>query len=265
VHPVLWSGLGLTVPTYGALLVAGFLGGVLLVRRRAPALGLDPDRMTTVAAQLAIAGTAGSRLWFVLAEPAPYLAQPWRLLAVWEGGHVWYGAVAGGLGALLWHARHTADLRTLGDLYLPAASFGHLCGRLGCFAAGCCWGRPTDLPWGVVFPETSLCREPNVPLHPTQLYEAGGEALILLVLLAVWRRHRTAGEVGLAYLTLYPLLRLALEPLRGDVASVTRAGISLTPAQLASLALLLGAAAAWGRLRRTAADAPRGTSRVRPR
>jgi phosphatidylglycerol---prolipoprotein diacylglyceryl transferase len=252
VHPVLWHGLGIVVPTYGALLVVGFLLGVLLVRRRAPQLGLDADRMTEVAAQLTLAGTVGSRLWFVLADPAPFLARPWLILALWEGGHVWYGALAGGLAALAWHARRTAPLATLGDLFLPAASLAHLCGRLGCFAAGCCWGRATDLPWAVVFPAGSLCRLDGVPLHPTQLYEAAGEGAILLVLLAVWRRRRVPGQVGLAYLTLYPLVRLAVEPLRGDRESGVAAPLpgALTAAQLVSLALLTAAAALWWAWRR---------------
>jgi phosphatidylglycerol:prolipoprotein diacylglycerol transferase len=258
-HPVLWSGLGVEVPTYGALLVAGFVLGALLVRRRAPQLGLDADRVTEVAAQLTLAGTLGSRLWFVLSDPAPYLARPWRVLAVWEGGHVWYGALAGGLLALGWHARRTAPLRTLGDLFLPAAALGHLFGRLGCFAAGCCWGRPTDLPWAVVFPADSLCRLPGVPLHPTQLYEAGGEAAILLVLLVLWRRRREAGELGLAYLALYALLRLAVEPLRADADRGFVLSGALSTAQLTSLLLLLVAAALGWRVRRAPDGTPRPT------
>jgi phosphatidylglycerol:prolipoprotein diacylglycerol transferase len=245
-HPVLWSGQGVAIPTYGALLVVGFLLSVLLVRRRAPELGLDPGRMTEVAAQLTLAGALGSRLWFVFtSDPAGYLARPWRVLAVWEGGHVWYGALFGGLAALAWHARRTAPLSTLGDLFLPAASLAHLFGRLGCFAAGCCWGRPTDRPWAVVFPEGSLCRLPGVPLHPTQLYEAAGEGVIQLVLLALWSRRRFPGEVGLAYLTLYALLRLAVEPLRGDVErGFVLAGV-LSAAQLASLVLFVSAVTLW--------------------
>jgi phosphatidylglycerol---prolipoprotein diacylglyceryl transferase len=244
-HPVLWQGLGLRLPTYGAMLFVGFLLAVALLRARASALGLDRDRMTVVAAQLILAGTLGSRLWFVLAEPGAFVAQPWRVVALWNGGHVWYGALAGGLLALAWHARRTADPRALGDLFLPAASVAHFCGRLGCFAAGCCWGRPTAVAWAVTFPAESLCAVPGTPLHPAQLYEAAGEGVISVVLLALWRRRHFAGEVGLAYLGLYAALRLAVEPWRGDAARGFVVAGAVSVAQCASLVLLAGTAVVW--------------------
>ena len=248
-HPVLWQGLGLRVPTYGALLLVGFLLAVALVRSRAPALGLDRDRMTVVAAQLTLAGTLGSRLWFVLADMAPFRARPASVVALWNGGHVWYGALAGGLLALGWHARRTAPLSTLADLYLPAASIAHGCGRLGCFAAGCCWGRPTSVAWAVTFPVDSLFAVPGTAVHPTQLYEAVGEGAISLLLVGLWRHRRFAGEVGLAYLALYALLRLAVEPLRGDAVPMSILGGAWSVAQCASALLLVAAAVVWSACR----------------
>jgi phosphatidylglycerol---prolipoprotein diacylglyceryl transferase len=244
-HPVLWQGFGMRLPTYGALLLVGFLLAVALVRARAPALRLDRDRMTVVAAQLSLAGTLGSRLWFVLAEAGELRSRPATAIAVWEGGHVWYGALLGGLLALGWHARRTADLSALADLYLPAASLAHGCGRLGCFAAGCCWGRPTSSAWAVTFPVDSLCALAGTPLHPTQLYEAAGEGAISLLLVALWRRRRFAGEVGLAYLALYALLRLAVEPLRGDGSRVLLFAGAFSVAQCVSLLLLIAVAVVW--------------------
>lgn len=247
-HPVLWEGFGLRVPTYGSMLLVGFLLAVMLVRARAPALGLDRDRMTVVAAQVTLAGTLGSRLWFVLAEMAGSHAQPTSALLLGRGGHVWYGALAGGLLALGWHARRTATWSALADLYLPAASIAHGCGRLGCFAAGCCWGRATSLAWAVTFPAGSLCAVAGTPVHPTQLYEAAGEGAISLLLLALWRRRhrRIGGEVGLAYLALYAVLRLAVEPWRGDATRVRLLGGALSQAQLVSLLLLVVVAVVWG-------------------
>ncbi|HEV8239164.1 MAG TPA: prolipoprotein diacylglyceryl transferase [Thermoanaerobaculia bacterium] len=243
-HPVLWESFGVRVPTYGVLLLVGFLLAVLLVRQRAPALGLDRDRMTVVAAQLTLAGTVGSRLWYVLAAPAAFEADPASVIALWNGGHVWYGALAGGLLAVAWHVHRTADLGTLADLYLPAASIAHGCGRVGCFAAGCCWGRPTSVAWAVRFPIDSLCAVPGMRVHPTQLYEAAGEGAISLLLVVLWRRRRLGGEVGLAYLGMYALLRLAVEPLRGDAGREVLAG-TFSVAQGVSLLLLVAVAVAW--------------------
>jgi phosphatidylglycerol:prolipoprotein diacylglycerol transferase len=257
--PILFELGGLRVPTYGAFLAAGFLAGLVLVRRRAPALGLDADRMQTLAALLVLGGGLGSRLWFVLEGGQLLGAAPWKAVAVWEGGAVWYGGLLGGIAALcLARWRQPVPLADLGDLFFPAAAVGHLFGRLGCFAAGCCWGKPTDLPWGVVFPVASACRNPGVPLHPTQLYEAAAEALILVALLFLWRRRRWRGEIALAYVALYALARLALEPLRGD-GGARLVGGRLSLAQVTSLALLAVASTLWLRARARAARAPVAT------
>jgi phosphatidylglycerol:prolipoprotein diacylglycerol transferase len=252
-HPVAVEIAGLRLPSYGFCLAVGMLLGLVWVRRRAPALALDPLRMQTLAALLVLGGTLGSRLWFTLENAAAMRATPWKAAALWEGGAVWYGALLGGMAALwtLWLAqrRQRVPLRDLGDLFFPAVALAHVWGRLGCFAAGCCWGTPTALPWGVVFPAASACRNPGVALHPTQLYEAAGELLIFLALLWVWRRRRVRGVVALAYLVLYPLVRLGLEPLRGDGGATLFAGW-LTPAQATSAGLLLFAGALALRLRR---------------
>lgn len=251
-HPILIELGALRVPTYGALLVAGFLLGLLLVQQRAPALGLDPGRMAELAALLVIGGSLGSRLWYAAEGWTRLREQPWRAFALWEGGAVWYGGLLGGLTALAWSWWRTrAPAADLADLFFPAASLAHLCGRLGCFAAGCCWGEPTHLPWAVVFPAGSACQVPGVPLHPTQLYEAAGEGVISLVLLALWRRPgRVPGEVGLAYLVLYPVLRFAIEPLRGDPGRILLFAGRLSAAQVVSVLLAALAGTAWWRLRR---------------
>jgi len=261
--PILFELGGLRASTYGACLAAGFLAGLVLVRRRARVLGLDPDRMQTLAALLVLGGSLGSRLWFVIEERQLMASAPWRALAIWEGGAVWYGGLLGGIAVLcLAQRRQRAPLADLGDLFFPAAALAHLCGRLGCFAAGCCWGKPTDLPWGVVFPAASACRNPGVPLHPTQLYEAAAESVILLALLAIWRRRRIRGEVALAYVALYALARFSLEPLRGDGGALLPAS-RLSLAQATSLALLALAAALWLRARAAAARVP-ASARRRP-
>lgn len=245
-HPTLIELAGLRAPTYGVLLALGFLAGTWLVRRRAPELGLDSQAMVALAAFTTLAGVLGSRSWFVVADWQRLAAAPWRAAALWQGGAVWYGALCAGLLALFLGSRRAgARWPDLLDLFLPAASLAHLFGRIGCFAAGCCWGDRTALPWAVTFPASSACGDPGRPLHPTQLYEAFGEAAIGLVLLPLWRRRPFAGAVGLAYLLLYGALRFGIEPLRAESTRALVAGTPLSIAQLVSLALVVLAAAAW--------------------
>ncbi len=102
------------------------------------------------------------------------------------------------------------------DVFAPGLALGHGIGRLGCFAAGCCWGKPTRLPWAVTFTSTDTTTGVplNIPLHPTQLYEAFAEAIICVILLAVLRRKHRDGQVIGLYLLLYGLVRFAVEFVR---------------------------------------------------
>ncbi|MBM4318707.1 MAG: prolipoprotein diacylglyceryl transferase, partial [Deltaproteobacteria bacterium] len=179
------------------------------------------------------------------ARLAPLTRNPdcWAALRVWEGGLVWYGGLLGALaaiwlfcwgkGALEPAARPgRPSLAVLADLFVPAAALGHAFGRLGCFAAGCCWGRPATLPWSVSFPAGSMAwnqqleqglipgwADASLPVHPTQLYEAGGELLIfffLLVGLRTGQHLRRPGQLAMTWAVLYPLLRSLVELFRAD-------------------------------------------------
>jgi phosphatidylglycerol:prolipoprotein diacylglycerol transferase len=107
------------------------------------------------------------------------------------------------------------------DVFAPAIALGHVTGRLGCMAAGCCYGKPTDVPWAIIFTNplaaANVGTPLNIPLHPTQLYEAGAELLILVFLLATERRWRPfAGRTFWAYMLLYAISRYIIEFYRGD-------------------------------------------------
>jgi phosphatidylglycerol:prolipoprotein diacylglycerol transferase len=109
-------------------------------------------------------------------------------------------------------------LWTTTDVFAPGIALGHVVGRLGCLMAGCCFGRPTSVPWAITFHDSLAAGPPlGVPLHPTQLYEAAAEALIFVVLLALERRGRSfAGRTFWAYMLLYAVSRFAIEFYRGD-------------------------------------------------
>jgi len=130
--------------------------------------------------------------------------------------------------AYLYCRRHQMSLPQVLDLAAPTAALGHFFGRMGCFAAGCCYGKPTEA-WGVRFPPESLAYQEMVlgrllnpgasttpPLHATQLYEAGAELIIFFVLLWVNHRKRFTGQTMLTYLMLYPVARMIIELFRAD-------------------------------------------------
>ena len=131
------------------------------------------------------------------------------------------GLIAAVVVALLYLRRHRLPLWTTTDVFAPGIALGHVVGRLGCLMAGCCFGRPTSVPWAITFRDPAALANVGtplgVPLHPTQLYEAGAEALILVFLLAFERRGRPfPGRTFWSYMLLYGVSRFVIEFYRGD-------------------------------------------------
>jgi phosphatidylglycerol:prolipoprotein diacylglycerol transferase len=252
--PVLFSlrlgGREIALHSYGVLIAAGLAAGIALVHRRARREGLDGGRVLDLAFWMTVAGFVGSRVVYGLVNAGDYarvclrgddglrtagavIADCTRILRVWEGGLVFYGGVAGAaLVAAVFARREGWSFARIGDLFAPGLALGHAFGRIGCFAAGCCFGKESGAPWAVSFPRGSVAFDELVarsavppgadvtpPLHPTQLYESAGELGIAIALLALAPRlRRRPGAVFLAYLALYAALRFVVEIYRGDVA-----------------------------------------------
>lgn len=223
-HPVLYRIGSVTIYTYGVLVAAGVLSGLWLARRRAPAAGLDPERVWNLGVYMTLAALAGAKLWLVAFYWDYYIANPREIftLSTLQSGGVWYGGLLTAIGVAVLYGRW-AKLRflPLADVYVAPLALGHSLGRLGCFAAGCCWGKPTSVPWAVTFTNTyaaQLVGVPlGVPLHPTQLYEAGAELLILLFLISSERRwRRYPGRTFWLYMLMYAVTRFGIEFFRGD-------------------------------------------------
>jgi phosphatidylglycerol:prolipoprotein diacylglycerol transferase len=197
------------------------------------------------------AGIVGARLAYVASDPADYLTNPLKILRVDEGGLVFYGGFVGAAAAVILFARRRrADILALGDLAVTALPLGHAMGRIGCFLNGCCYGRQAADGWGwaVTYPRDSLawyrhCQDGlisgltssrSLPVLPVQLYEAGFNLALFLVLVRAFRLRLPPGRVAALYFLMYPPVRFALERLRGD-ARIRLAGMTL--AQLTSLGL----------------------------
>ena len=244
-HQVLLSIHGFALHSYGVLIALGFAVGIVLAVRDARRMGMREERVLDLCFWVLIAGLVGARILYILTNLPDYVATCregaasgsgrellWKCTAVlhiWEGGLVFYGGFFGALVAVLVFARRRSlpFLRTA-DALAPALAIGHFFGRLGCYAAGCCWGRVCGA-WGARFPRRSLAfedfaahgrlapgQELTPPVHPTQLYEAGGELLLFFLLVLLRRRKRFDGQLFLCYLFVYPLLRGVVEIFRGD-------------------------------------------------
>jgi phosphatidylglycerol---prolipoprotein diacylglyceryl transferase len=135
---------------------------------------------------------------------------------------VFYGGLIMAVVVAFWYiAKHRMPFWTTCDVFAPGIALGHVTGRLGCFAAGCCYGKPTNVAWAVIFTNPQAAANVGtplgIPLHPTQLYEAGAELLILVLLLATEKKGRYfAGRTFWLYMLLYAISRFVIEIYRGD-------------------------------------------------
>ena len=169
-----------------------------------------------------ISALVGAKLLLLIVDFEQFSSNPRELMDLVRSGGVFYGGlIAAVVVALVYLRRHKMPMWTTTDVFAPGIALGHVIGRLGCLLAGCCFGRPTRCPGrspsAIRPPSPTSARRSVVPLHPTQLYEAGAEALILVFLLAVERRGRAfPGRTFWSYMLLYGISRFVIEFYRGD-------------------------------------------------
>ena len=229
-YPVLFRIGSFEVMTFGLMVAVGALVGVWIFGRELRFSGLPRDAGNGAIAGL-IAGLLGAKLLYVAEH---FGEDPFFSLLLSRGGLSWFGGLFGGIaGALAYFRWHRWPIVPLLSAAAPALAAGHLLGRIGCFLVGDDYGRPTSLPWGVAFPQGSP--PTDVPVHPTQLYEAALLG-ILTWLLIRWRRSGVSDrQVVGRYLLLTGVIRFAIELIRVNV----RVALGLTVAQFGALLLIL--------------------------
>ena len=221
-HPILFEIGNWPVYSYGVLLAAAYLLALQLAVWRAKRRGIDPNRVMDLGIWIIIAALVGAKLLLVVVDWDYYRSNPGEMFSLVRSAGVFYGGlVVATITGLVLIRRYKLPVWATADLYAPGIALGHVIGRMGCFFAGCCWGKPTDLPWGITFtnPAASLnVGTPlNVALHPTQLYEAGAELIILALLLATERKWKYfEGRTFWLYMLLYGITRFVIEFYRGD-------------------------------------------------
>ncbi len=263
------------IHSYGVLIATGFLLAMVLAAREARREGEDPDRIIDLAFYVLLTGLAGARILYIVTKLPEYVENPIRVLKFWQGGLVWYGGFIAAALYVFWYCRkHRLPFLKLADIIVPYMAMAHAFGRLGCFAAGCCYGSPTHVPWGVVFPDESIVHQaqqsvglvsitdPPLPVHPTQLYEALAELGLFALLLWLRTRKRYDGQLFLVWLALYPVLRSIIEAYRGDL---ERGVYVLSTSQYISVLVAAAAVVMYWRLRRTREPASAEGAAVYPR
>jgi phosphatidylglycerol:prolipoprotein diacylglycerol transferase len=196
---------------YGILAACGFVAALLLARARGRKAGVDTSAVTTLVVGCTLAGMAGARALSVLVAWPSYAGDPARVLDPRPGGFVFEGGlVAGTIFGFAYAALRRLPAGATADAALPSVGIAQAIGRLGCLAAGCCYGAPTELPWAIPGPA-------GAHVHPVALYEAAGNLALVALAIVLARRSRP-GLGAVIYYVGYAVLRLGLECLRGDLA-----------------------------------------------
>lgn len=259
-HPRLFELGPITVYTYGVLLAAAYLLGLKLAMTRAKSRGLDQTRVLDLGIYIIISALVGAKLLLLITDFRSFVTSPGELLTLARSGGVFYGGLILAVIVALWYIRRIGlPLWTTCDVFAPGIALGHVVGRFGCFFAGCCWGKPTTAPWAITFTDpfaaSNVGTPLNIPLHPTQLYEAGAEAVILGLLLATESKGRPyPGRTFWLYMLLYAISRYIIEMFRDDPRGTV--GIFST-SQFISIVLAPLAIAMLVYLRRREAPAPK--------
>ncbi len=206
-----------TIHGYGLMIGIGVIAAYLTAEYRARKLRLDADQVFSLLIWCLVFGGLGSKLLFCLTMLDVIIADPSYLLHSLANGWVVYGGLIGGvLGGFLFCRYKKINFLSYFDLALPSVALAQGFGRIGCFLAGCCYGRPTDSPIGITF--TNSAYAPNgISLIPTQLISSGLDFLHFFVLLYIARHKKAEGQVGGFYLIFYSIGRFILEYFRGDM------------------------------------------------
>jgi phosphatidylglycerol:prolipoprotein diacylglycerol transferase len=216
-YPILFQFGSIKIYAYGFFIAVGFILALVFAVRRARREGIPFENVVDLFFYTVLSAFLGARILFVLINFDDYRQNPLHIFRLWEGGLVFYGGlIPAAVVAFLYMRRRRLPAWKLADLISPLITLGLFFGRIGCFLAGCCYGKETSLPWGVVFKNPESLALLNVPLHPTQLYDAANGLAIFLFLNWMQKRKTFDGQIFWLFLFLYSITRFFIEIFRGD-------------------------------------------------
>jgi phosphatidylglycerol:prolipoprotein diacylglycerol transferase len=246
VFPHLFHIGSFALPTYGFMAALGMIAGLSVVFRLARFRGLDPEQMWNLGGIAAFSGIIGSKLLMILVGWREYVAEPGRIFSVetLQSGGVFSGGLLAAIVCVWWYLRRTKiPFLSAADVFAPGVALGHAFGRIGCLAAGCCFGRETHVPWAITFHNpwaADFSGTPlNRPLHPTQLYEFAAELINFAFLYWLCKRKQFEGQVIALFMIVYGIERFIFEFFRGDPGRGEVLGGLISGTQLIALGLVV--------------------------
>lgn len=260
-HPFLFQIGGFKLPMYGLMIATGYLLALFYIFKKNKAAGLNKENLSDLLFYLLLMGIIGGKLFYVLTYwgqlGGTFGARLGFVIRNFQYGFVFYGGFLLAMATFfIFSKKKKLPMIPTAELITASLPLAHAFGRIGCFFAGCCYGRPTDSVFGVIFdnpqgevPAYLMGR----PIHPVQLYEAFGNLIIFAILNVILSRElregRLRGRVFCSYMLMYGVLRFSLEFFRGDDRGTGL--FALSPAQTISIFLIMAAAAGFFLLKKS--------------
>jgi phosphatidylglycerol:prolipoprotein diacylglycerol transferase len=219
-YPILFNFRFVTIYSYGlfvalAFIVATYYSSYSIKKSKEKLI--SQDELCSLVTYIFIFALVGGRGFYVFTDLGEFILEPINIFKLWHGGFVYYGGFISAVIFIIVYARRKKkDFLKLCDFFCPVLTLGHAIGRIGCFFAGCCYGRHSTLPWAVVFMDKNSLAIRGKYLHPTQLYESFANFLLFLFLHFYSRRKNRVGAVFGIYLIAYAVLRFIIEFFRDD-------------------------------------------------
>ena len=255
-HPILLKIGSFELASYGLMTALGYAAASLYLLPRLKKIGIDKDTFWNLIFIAFMGALIGSKLLYIIVS-WPQLGTTLtekitNIIRDFRYGFVFFGGMIVSVGALVWYIKKKQlPLLKTADFLIVGLPLGHAFGRLGCFLAGCCYGHPTNMPWGVTFTDPHSLVSPEllgVHLHPTQLYEAAGNLILFFLLHRASQKPHRVGTILVEYILGYSIMRFVIEFFRGDFRGKYILGLS--PSQAIALAAAGAAFILWYRLRK---------------
>jgi len=247
VYPILFHLGSFPIHSYGVMIAVAFLAGLWTATLRAKREKIPAEKIADATLWLMIGAILGARIVYVTTYwHEEFAGQPvWNIFKIWQGGLVYYGGLIGAIlaGGFYIHWKKMPFWKTA-DVFAPSIALGSFFGRAGCLLNGCCYGKPTDLPWAIQFPNGSYAWQqqfqqglpgvgpdtPSLPVHPTEIYDGLLNLALYFFLAWLFRRKKFDGQIFATYLLCYAIMRGFVEHFRGDYTNL-HYHLGLTPAQ----------------------------------
>ncbi len=232
-------------PVYGPIIALSYLTALFVAVHLAKKSGIDGSKAFDLGLIALVSSIIGAKLLYLIVEIRYFWKYPGEILHTLRNAGVFYGGLILAIPVCFWYVRkHKMDWWKTADAFAPAIALGQSIGRLGCFAAGCCYGKECSMPWAVTFTDPVAHKITNVPLnvpvHPTQLYSSAGVLIVFLILLFFHGKKRFNGQIISMYLILYGIDRFIIEFFRGDERGFLFNGLLSTSQFISVLSIITG-------------------------